>query len=247
MQSKLFGMTVGMASRGAVVSYGPTTRRSLETHCVCRWPLHLDRNCFLILPRNHGHLHIILDCDDSRDWIPTSLLDFARQSLRDWISEHQKSLFWSNKWNMIARTGARSFPLLNILQLRSILLVPRSGSNGNSLPLPFSAQTGLLPMKCGNLFLQQDDPLHLPLHLCLHLPHPLQDGSVKRLLIGLALLHSSNVVFTMMDLLHDPLKVTLDIPHVLCIVLEVNIQARLHTISLFFITKDMVQQPVRSG
>ena len=102
-------------------------------------------------------------------------------------------------------------------------------------------------MKCGNFFLQQDNPFDLLLHLCLHLPHPLQDGLVEHLLISLALLQSSNVILAMINLLHNPLEVVLDIPDILHVVLEVNIQAHLHTISLFFITKDMVQQPVRSG
>ena len=147
MQPKLFGMTVGMASRRVIVSQWPTSRRLLETHSICWRPLYLDRNHFLILPWNHGHLHIVLNGDDGRNWTPTSLLDLTRQSLRDWRSEHQKSFFWSNKWNMIARTGARSFLFLSILQFGSVLLVPRGRTNGNSLSLPFSTRTGLLPVK----------------------------------------------------------------------------------------------------
>ena len=247
MQPKLFGMTVGTASRRSIVSHWPTMRRSLGTHCICWWSLHLDRDHLLVLPWNHGHLHIIFDSDDGRDWTPTSLLDLARQGLRDWRSKHQKSLFWSNEWNMIACTGARPFLLLCILQLRLILLVPRSGSNGDSLPLPVSTRAGLLPMKCGNLFLQRDNPLHLPLHLHLHLPHPLQDGSVKCLLIGLTSLQETYIIFTMINLLYNPLEVTLDTPHILRIVLKVNIQACLRMISTFLIMKDLVQQPVRNG
>ena len=147
MQPKLFGMMVGTASRRTIVSHWPTMRRLLETHCICWWPLHLDRDCFLILPRNHRHLHIILDHNNGRDWTPTSLLDLARQSLRDWRPEYQESLFWSNKWNMIACTRARPLLLLNILQFRLIFLVPRSGSNSDSFPLPFSTCVGLLPVK----------------------------------------------------------------------------------------------------
>ena len=95
MRPKLFGMTVGATSRRTIMSYWSTTRRLLETHSISWWPLHLDRDCFLVLLRNHRHLHIILNCDDSRDWAPTSLLDLAGQSLRDWRSKHQESLFRS--------------------------------------------------------------------------------------------------------------------------------------------------------
>ena len=101
-------------------------------------------------------------------------------------------------------------------------------------------------MKRGDLFLQQNNPLSLFLHLCLHLPHSLQDGLVERLLIGLTLLQDAYIIFTMIDLLYDPLEVILDIPHILCIVLEVNIQAHLCTISLLLITNNMVQQSIRS-
>ena len=142
---------------------------------------------------------------------------------------------------MIARTGARPFLLFGVLQFRSILLVPRSGNDSDSLPLPFSARADLLPVKRSGLLLQRDNPLHLSLHLCLHLPHPLQDGSVECLLIGLTLLQDTYVVFTMINLLNDPLEVVLDIPHVLRIVLKVNIQACLCTIGSFFITKNPVQ------
>ena len=62
--------------------------------------------------------HIILNSDDSRDWTPISLLNLARQGLRDWRSKHQKSLLGSNEWNMIACTGARPLLLLSILQFR---------------------------------------------------------------------------------------------------------------------------------
>ena len=131
-------MTVGVVSRRVIMSHWPTTRRLLKTHCVCWWPLHLDRNCFLVLPQNHGHLHIVLDHDDDRDWTPTSLLDLTRQGLRDVRSEHQERFLWSDKWNVIAHTGARPFLLLSILQFRLLLLIPGTGSNGDLLPLSLS-------------------------------------------------------------------------------------------------------------
>ena len=117
------------------------------------------------------------------------LPDLTRQGLRSWRSKHQKQFLWSNKQNMVAHTRARSL-LLSILQFRSFLLIPRTRSNSNPLPLFFPTHTGLLPVKCGNFF-QQDDPLSLFLHLYLHLPHPLQDSSVEHLLISLTLLQET--------------------------------------------------------